>query len=318
MDNGGKKGDMIIEDVDAELMMPDYKVTYAATGCGRKAARPRHAAFTLIELLVVIAIIAILAAILLPTLARSKEEAERTQCASNQKQLIYAWIMYSDDDQGLFPINGNSDSTGEKQWCEGILAWPDSEPNDPDNTNYNFLAQSMIGPYCNRQTGIYKCPSDKYDCTEYGKLYPRVRSISMNCFVGYPTTADGVSQWDSNSRAYIKQSDMTLPTPPNLIVFDDEQADSINDGLLREWGTGTSGGDPTSFADLPASYHNGSCEFAYADGHVAIHKWQSKLTLQPVKMETYQYEVTHGDTIDVTWFMQHASAPVPTWHGNWP
>src|SRR5277367_3945196 len=65
--------------------------------------RRRHTGFTLIELLVVIAIIAMLAALLLPTLARSHEKAERAACKSNMHQLCLAIIMYADDYQGYFP-----------------------------------------------------------------------------------------------------------------------------------------------------------------------------------------------------------------------
>src|SRR5580658_10386382 len=100
--------------------------------------------FTLIELLVVIAIIAILAALLLPSLNEAKIQAQGVQCLSNNKQLTLAWKLYTDDNGAWFVYNpGNSDSPN---WCKG---WMEFGANWPDNTNTALMvhdANSLLGP----------------------------------------------------------------------------------------------------------------------------------------------------------------------------
>lgn len=264
--------------------------------------------FTLVELLVVIAIIGILAALLLPALAASRNTARAAFCANNLRQLSASTILYTDDANDRFPYN-----VGTKQihawasqsifwnWTSPIMSWED----DTDNTNRVLLTTGGIGPYTSRTAEVYRCPSDQVVSPVQASLgwEHRVRSISMNAMIGDAGdySRDGFNVNNPDYVQFFKSA--RVPHPSEIFVFIEEHPDSINDGYFlnqiytRKW------------QDLPASYHSGGANLSFADGHMEIHKWldpSTKPAARPLAADL-PFTVPPAQLSDFRWLMSRTS-----------
>jgi prepilin-type N-terminal cleavage/methylation domain-containing protein len=286
----------------------------------RIGSMKRAGAFTLIEMLVVLAVIGILAAILLPTLSKSKSRAQAVFCLNNTKQLTLGWVMYADDHEGRLAYNlgvtnsfgvggisgGPTASAMALNWADNILNW---EVVNSDNTNSAKLTAGGLGPYVSQAARIYRCPSDHVLSELQSKAGwgGRVRSYSMNAMIG---DAGSFSRWgyNLNNPDYIQFFKFsTISRPSEIFVFLDEHPDTIRDGYFVNRAY-----DPR-WMRLPASYHDRAAAFSFADGHSEIHRWQCPSTMPPSQpfQANAPVRIPSDQRADFNWVISKMSKSAP-------
>ena len=272
-------------------------------------------AFTLVELLVVTGIIAILAGLLLPALSKAKARASTVVCLNNMKQLQLAWHMYVEDHNDWvapnWPYWDNGEYPEYASWVAGAMSYETELTSESiywQSTNTLLLVpggHGSIGQYT-KSPGIYKCPSDKSWIILDGQRYSRVRSVSMNYFMGLPEDYCG----NGYSYCISKTSDIINPGPANTFVFVDDHEDSIWAGsfsvdLDASW-------SKTYWLSLPASRHSGAGVFSFSDTHAETKKWLDRRTRVPVKRRQRSEWEYSPQNQDVLWVRERATKP---WRG---
>ena len=245
----------------------------------RRLARPQgdwHRGFTLIELLVVISIIALLMAILIPTLSRVKKQAAAGVCLSNQRHLVLAWIMYAQDNDDNLVGGHDGHSASPSQGYDWVEL-----PQTEDGTVVSGASATLedkkrgcergaLFPYA-RDVDLYHCPGDRRHRTE---MTHRSYGIpgSMNGDVG-----TGADSWLTQQWGYPSYKKLTgIKNPGIKYVFLEEKTDVGG----WNWGSWNLERQGDRWWDPIVVRHGQLSVLAFADGHSEKHNWKQKSTLE--------------------------------------
>ena len=299
---------------------PDRTARATGSGLNRKG-------FTLIELLVVIAIIAILAAMLLPALAKAKQKAQGIQCMNNHRQLALAWRLYAEDSNDVLTYASTTGTTGDPY---DQYAWSGAHMDFDPNNRANWdpavdMQRRPLWKYLKAQA-VFKCPSDHSTVTAFGVQRPRLLTMSMNTYVGgfapvvgdpaAPSGNDGGWPFADAYNIYPKLSMISGVSPPSKIfVFLDMREDRVNWSNFMTDMSGYSPQNPALYkftSDMPGFYHNNAGGFSFAAGHSEIKRWLDPRTIPPLQDGGNPTGVTStpsANNTDIAWLQDHSSRP---------
>ena len=211
----------------------------------------KRSGFTLIELLVVISIIALLLAILMPSLSRAKELAKRAWCLSSVRSLSLAWIMYADENDGMLCA---PNSWWDHGWIKNVPAPHQYTPIEaPEDIQTEALKAGVLYPFV-ETTDIFRCPVAKKS---------EMRTFSCNYVMG--STNKTVS--------YTVQKISQIRRTAQRIVFLDDYGQNWDAQWVVHYD------QPKWWNPIPARHGNGTT-LSFADGHSDWIHWKDPRTIE--------------------------------------
>ncbi len=235
------------------------------------------------------------------SLAATRADVAAVQCRNHLKQLTVAWALYSEDNRGRLVFNSDGSQVGSAPGNAAWVAW---------STDFTFSAYTNIamlidhkqypygaylGPYV-RAAQLFKCPADRAPLRIAGIQTSRVRSVSMNNFLGQNSRT-----WTVPSKFLVCSNAPQIRFPKGMFVLLDESEVSINDGWF-----GSDPDNPWQLIDYPAAYHNGGAGFSFADGHCEALPWQDRRTI-PLPGELIPVNAKLTNDPDLVWLQQRAA-----------